>query len=76
MAVEIVTTRQSVTIDGVADVSVTAIAHDDVAGDYYRDIAFFGEAAEGEETMPAVLSIRIRAITADPLKITVPQDEF
>lgn len=76
MAVEIVTTSQAVTIDGVADVSVSAIAHDDVKGDYYRDIVIFGEPEEGETTQPTMLSIRIRAATADPLKITVPQDEF
>jgi hypothetical protein len=74
--VEIVTTRQSVTIEGVADVAVTAIERDDVKGDYFRDITFFGEPGEGESTAPTVMTIRIRASAADPLKITVPQDEF
>lgn len=55
MAVEIVTTSQAVTIDGVADVSVSAIAHDDVKGDYYRDIVIFGEPEEGETTQPTML---------------------
>ena len=76
MPVEIVTTRQSVTIDGVADIAVSAIERDDVKGDYFRDITFFGEPGEGESTAPTVMTIRIRASTADPLKITVPQDEF
>jgi hypothetical protein len=74
--VEIVTTRQSVTLDGVADIVVTAIEHDDVKGDYFRDVTFFGEPGEGESTAPTVMTIRIRASAADPLKITVPQDEF
>jgi hypothetical protein len=74
--VEIVTTRQSATIEGVADVAVTAIERDDVKGDYFRDITFFGEPAEGESTAPTVMTIRIRASAADPLKISVPQDEF
>jgi hypothetical protein len=74
--VEIVTTRQSVTLDGVADVAVTAIERDDVKGDYFRDITFFGEPGEGESTAPTVMTIRIRASAADPLKISVPQDEF
>jgi hypothetical protein len=74
--VEIVTTRQSVTIEGVADIAVTAIEHDNVKGDYFRDITFFGEADESETTAPTVMTIRIRAGTADPLKITVPQDDF
>jgi hypothetical protein len=74
--VEIVTTQQSVTLDGVADVAVTAIERDDVKGDYFRDITFFGEPGEGESTAPTVMTIRIRASAADPLKITVPQDEF
>jgi hypothetical protein len=76
MAVEIVTTQQSVTIDGVADVAVTTIAHDDVKGDYYRVITLFGIPGEGETTSPTVLTVRIRAATADPLKISVPADEF
>jgi hypothetical protein len=74
--VEIVTTHQSVTLDGVADVAVTVIERDDVKGDYFRNITFFGEPGEGESTAPTVMTIRIRASTADPLKITVPQDEF
>jgi hypothetical protein len=74
--VQIVTTRQSVTLDGVADIAVTSIEHDDVEGGYFRDITFFGEPGEGESTAPTVMTIRIRASTADPLKITVPQDEF
>jgi hypothetical protein len=74
--VEIVTTQQSVTLDGVADVAVTAIERDDVKGDYFRDITFFGEPGEGESTAPTVMTIRIRASAADLLKITVPQDEF
>jgi hypothetical protein len=74
--VEIVTTRQSVTLDGVADIAVTAIERDDVKGDYFRDITFFGEPGEGESTAPTVMTIRIRASAADPLKISVPQDEF
>jgi hypothetical protein len=76
MAVEIVTTRQSITIDGVADIAVTAIERDDVKGDYFRDITFFGEGDDGETTAPMVMTIRIRASAPDPLKITVPQDEF
>ena len=72
----VVTISQSVEIDGIADVAVSAIAHDDVAGDYFRDIVLFGDAGEGQSTMPAVLSVRMRAATADPLKITVPQDSF
>jgi hypothetical protein len=74
--IEIVTTQQSVTLDGVADVAVTAIERDDVKGDYFRDITFFGEPGEGESAAPTVMTICIRASAADPLKITVPQDEF
>jgi hypothetical protein len=73
---EIVTRSQSVEINQVSDLVVTAIAHDDIAGDYYRDITFFGEAGEGELTIPTVMTIRIRAATVDPLKISVPADEF
>ena len=74
--IEIVTTQQSVTLDGVADVAVTAIERDVVKGDYFRDITFFADPGEGESTAPTVMTIRIRASAADPLKITVPQDEF
>jgi len=76
MAIQIITTSQSVEIDPVTDVAVTAIAHDDIKGDYYRDITLFGEPLEGIDTVPTILIIRIRAATVDPLKITVPQDEF
>lgn len=70
-------------IDEITDIAVTAIAHDDEAGDYYREIVFFGtppDAVEGVEfdvsTIPTILRLKIRAPTVDPLKITVPQDEF
>jgi hypothetical protein len=76
MAIEVVTTQQWVTLDGVSDVAVSAIAHDDVKGDYYRDITFFGEPSIEGGTIPIVLAIRIRAASTHPLKITVPQDEF
>jgi hypothetical protein len=72
----VVTKSQSVELDPISDVAVTAIARDDVKGDYYRDITLFGEPGENESTVPTVLTVRIRAATADPLKITVPQDEF
>jgi hypothetical protein len=72
----VVTKSQSVELDPISDVAVTAIARDDVKGDYYRDITLFGEPGGGESTVPTVMTIRIRAATIDPLKITVPQDEF
>jgi hypothetical protein len=72
----VVTKSQSVDLDPISDVAVTAIARDDVKGDYYRDITLFGEPGEGESTVPTIMVIRIRAATIDPLKITVPQDEF
>jgi hypothetical protein len=76
MAIEVVTVRQHLVVDGVSDVSVSAISHDDEAGDFYRDIIFFGEPEEGTSVIPTILAVRIRADTVDPLKITVPQDEF
>jgi hypothetical protein len=77
MAGEIVITSQTVTIDAVSsDVSVSSIAHDDVVGDFYRTITVWGTPAEGDSNIPAVLVVHIRADTVDPLKITVPQDEF
>jgi hypothetical protein len=79
-----VVTSQTIEIDRITDVSVSAIAHDDVAGDYYRDFVFFGTAPplpEGTEeeivgTIPTTLKIRIRAETAEPLQVTFPQGEF
>jgi hypothetical protein len=76
MAGEIVITSQTVTIDAVSDVSVSSIAHDDVVGDFYRTITVWGTPVEGDSNIPAVLVVRIRADSVDPLKITVPQDEF
>jgi hypothetical protein len=79
-----VVTSQVMEIDEISDVAVTAIAHDDEAGDFYRDLIFFGtppEMAAGTtvvdvSTIPTILKLRIRAPTVEPLKITVPQDEF
>ena len=57
--------------------------HDDAAGDFFREIVFFGtppEAQAGVEfdtsTIPTILRIRIRAATVDPLHVSVPQSEF
>jgi hypothetical protein len=79
----IAVTSQVMEIDEITDIAVTSIAHDDAAGDYYREIVFFGtppDAVEGIEfdvsTIPTILRLKIRAPTVAPLKITVPQDEF
>ena len=79
----LVTTSQTIEIDEISDIAVTAIFHDDDVGDYYREIIFFGtppDVTEGIEfdtsTIPTILRIKIRAATVEPLKITVPQDEF
>jgi hypothetical protein len=79
-----VTTSQVIEIDEISDVSVTAIEQDNVLGDYFRDIVFFGtppEVQEGIEvadlgTVPTILRIRIRATTTAPLHVTVPESEF
>ena len=78
-----VTTSQVIEVDEISDVVVTAIGRDDVIGDYYRDIVFFGtppEAPEGVEidvtAVPTVLRVRIRAATTTPLHVTVPESEF
>lgn len=75
---------QEIEIDGITDVSVTALKFDAVRGDYYREIVFFGtppDAPEGAlvvdvSTTPTVLRLRIRAPTVDPLHISVPESEF
>jgi hypothetical protein len=79
-----VVTSQTIEIDQISDIAVTSIAHDDVAGDYYREIVFFGavpEIPEGTLTpivgsTPETLRVKIRAATVEPLKISVPADEF
>jgi len=81
---QIKTTRYEVELETVSDVAVTAIFRDDVVGDFYRDIVFFGEPPEPVEgtavvdtsTIPTLMRVRIRASAVDSLKITVPQDEF
>jgi hypothetical protein len=70
------TLSQSIEITDVTDVAVSAVAHDDVLGDYYRTITIFGSPDEGGATIPTTFLLRIRAPTADPLKISVPADEF
>lgn len=75
---------QEIEIDQVSDVVVTALMHDDVRGDFYREIVFFGtppDAPEGVSTVdvnttPTVLRVRIRAATVDVLHVTVPESEF
>jgi hypothetical protein len=78
-----VTTSQVIEIDQITDVAVGAIFHDDQAGDYYREIIFFGtapDAPEGVEfdtsTIPTILKIKIRAATVAPLHVSVPESEF
>ncbi len=78
---------QEIEIDGITDVTVTALMHDDIRGDFYREIVFFGTPPdqmlqEGvtpvdvTSTVPTVLRVRIRAATVDPLHVTVPMSEF
>ena len=78
---------QEIEIDGITDVTVTALMHDDIRGDFYREIVFFGTPPdqllqEGvtpvdvSTTTPTVLRVRIRAATAEPLHVTVPMSEF
>lgn len=64
----VVTTHQTIEVDGVSDVVVTDVA-DDGAGGYVREIRIFG--AEGTSS-PAVVTLHLKAGTADPLRITVP----
>lgn len=80
----LVVTSQVIEIDHITDVAVKDIEHDDVAGDYFRDIVFFGEAPEIPEgttapiegTIPTILRIRIRASDAVALHVSFPQGEF
>jgi hypothetical protein len=75
---------QEIEIDGVTDVTVTALMHDDVRGDFYREIVFFGtppDLAPGTtaidtSTIPTILRVRVRAATVEPLHVTVPASEF
>jgi hypothetical protein len=78
---------QEIEIDGISDVTVGALMHDDMRGDFYREIVFFGTPPdqmlqEGvtpvdvTSTVPTVLRVRIRAATVDPLHVTVPMSEF
>lgn len=80
----LVVTSQVIEMDHISDVAVKDIELDEVAGDYFRDIVFFGEApeipegttAEIEGTIPTILRIRIRAETVEALHVTFPQGEF
>lgn len=74
---------QEIEIDGITDVTVTALMHDDVRGDFYRELVFFGTPPDAPEgvamdtgTIPTVLRVRIRAATVEPLHVSVPQSEF
>ncbi len=74
---------QEIEIDGISDVTVGALMHDDMRGDFYREIVFFGTPpdtpagmAVDTSTTPTVLRVRIRAATVDPLHVTVPVSEF
>jgi hypothetical protein len=78
---------QEIEIDGITDVTVTALMHDDIRGDFYREIVFFGTPPDQQlqdgvmpvdvsATVPTVLRVRIRAATVDPLHVSVPQSEF
>jgi hypothetical protein len=78
---------QEIEIDEITDVTVTALMHDDIRGDFYREIVFFGTPPEQllqegvtpvdvSATTPTVLRVRIRAATVDPLHVTVPASEF
>jgi hypothetical protein len=79
-----VVTAQTIEVDGITDVAVGAVFHDDVVGDYYREIVFFGTAPDlpigtttaDTSTIPEVLRIKIRSITVEPLHISVPESEF
>ena len=79
-----VVTSQVIEIEAISDISVTSIFHDDVIGDYYRDLIFFGtppETVPGTTafdvgTIPTILKLRIRAPIIEQLRITVPEDEF
>ena len=78
-----VTVSQEIEIDGITDVAVTALMHDDARGDFYREIVFFGtppDVVAGVEfdvsTIPTILRVRIRAATVEPLHVSVPVSEF
>jgi hypothetical protein len=79
-----VVTAQTIEVDGITDIGVGAIFHDDVVGDYYREIVFFGTPPDlpvgtttvDVGTIPEVLRIKIRAITVEPLHVSVPESEF
>jgi hypothetical protein len=80
----IVTTSQVIEIDEISDITVGAIFHDDVVGDYYREIVFFGTPPDitpgtttfDVGTIPTILKLKIRAPTVEPLRVTVPENEF
>jgi hypothetical protein len=79
-----VVTAQTIEVDAITDIGVGAIFHDDVVGDYFREIVFFGTPPDlpiGTTTadvssIPEVLRVRIRSTTTTPLHISVPESEF
>jgi hypothetical protein len=79
-----VTTSQTIEIDQISDITVGAIFHDDVVGDYFREIVFFGTPPDivpgtttfDVSTIPTILKLRIRAPTIEPLHVSVPESEF
>jgi len=76
MASELTLISQTVQLTEVTDIAVTVVTPDIDAGDHFREIRFFGTPPEGEETIPMMFIIRIRADDPIKLKITVPISEF
>jgi hypothetical protein len=83
-ATTMVTTSQVIEIDQITSIAVGDVFHDDVVGDYYREITFFGTppdlppgtTAVMMNTIPTILKVKLRASTVDPLHIEVPISEF
>lgn len=72
----IVTKAQTIEIDGVTDIIVTATTLDEDAGDYVRELRFFGIPAAEGQSAPLVFTLRIRHPQRDAIAITVPQQDF
>lgn len=75
-ATKIATIAQTIEMNDVSDVVVTPIQHDDVMGDNFREIRIMGTPPDGDTVIPVNLVVRIRASDTEPLKVTVPENEF
>jgi len=61
--------------EGVAKIEATTIEQEE-SGDYVREIRVFGQSLTSAGTLPLLLTLRVKAINSEDLKLLTPPFEF